>query len=359
MTSPFEANNNPFFEKWEHTLLTEDDTLQNAISKLDEVALQILLIVDSNKKLIGTLSDGDIRRGLLKGLHLQSTISTVVFRNPLVVPQSLQRDLVLKLMTVNKIRQIPIVDDDGKVIGLHLWDLLAQPKERENTMVIMAGGRGTRMRPFTEDCPKPMLHVAGKPMLEHIILHAKAEGFKNIIISINYLGDIIEDHFGDGSNFGLNIHYIRETKPLGTAGGLYALSETINRPFVVTNGDVMTNIRYGELLDFHIKHEADATMAVRLHEWQHPFGVVQMDGIKITGIKEKPITLTHINAGVYVLSPSVLRCLVKDEICDMPNLFERIWSNDFQAIAYPMYESWMDVGKPNDLLMVQNLMIED
>jgi dTDP-glucose pyrophosphorylase len=349
MTSPINADKNSFFEKWQYAVLTEHATIKDAIQKLDEVALQILLIIDNNKKLIGTLSDGDIRRGLLKGRNLQSSISPIVFRNPLVVPESLQRELVFKLMTINKIRQIPIVDESGEVVGLHLWDNLAQPKKRDNMMVIMAGGRGMRMHPHTEDCPKPMLRVAGKPMLEHIILQAKADGFINFAISINYLGHLIEDYFGDGHELGVHIQYLREKTPLGTAGSLSLIRDIVGGPFIITNGDVITNIRYSELLDFHISHNAIATMAVRLHEWQHPFGVVNMEGINISSIEEKPILLTHINAGVYVIDPIALSFLKAGQRYDMPSLFEHLQHKELRTVAYPMHEPWLDVGRPADL----------
>ena len=342
---------NLILENWRHATLPESATIQDAIRNLDDVSLQIVLIVNNENILIGTLSDGDIRRGLLNGLKLDSPIESIIFRNPLVVPESLQRSLVLQLMTVNKIRQIPIVDEDGRILGLHLWNYLAQPIRRENVMVIMAGGRGKRMRPHTDDCPKPMLNVAGKPMLEYIIQRAKAEGFHEFIIAVHYLGNMIEDYFADGSQLGVKINYLREEAPLGTAGALSLMKVRPNESLVITNGDMMTDIRYSELLDFHDRHVADATMAVRLHEWQHPFGVVKMQGIKIRAIEEKPILRTHINAGVYALSPSVLDYLDAGESCDMPTLFERIRVAGQQTIAYPMHEPWLDVGRPADLEM--------
>lgn len=350
MISPkIDSQPNSILENWRHAILPEDATVHDAICNLDEVALQIILIVDRENKLIGTLSDGDIRRGLLKGLQLASSIEPIISRNPLVVPETLQREFVLQLMTVNKIRQVPIVDEEGRILGLHLWDHLARPIERKNVMVIMAGGRGTRMRPYTKECPKPMLQVAGKPMLEHIIQRAKVEGFHDFIISVHYLGQIIEDYFADGGHLGVKIDYLREKLPLGTAGALSLIEVKPNEPFVITNGDVITDIRYSELLDFHERHAADATMAVRSHEWQHPFGVIQMQGIKIAAIEEKPISRTHINAGVYALSPSVLDYLESGEACDMPTLFERIRERGRNTIAYPMYEPWLDVGRPDDL----------
>jgi dTDP-glucose pyrophosphorylase len=337
------------FENWRFATIGENATIHDAIRTLDDVALQIVLIVDKENKLVGTLSDGDIRRGLLKGLHLHSSIESIIFRNPLVAPASMNRDLVLQLMTVNKIRQIPIVDDEGRILGLHVWDHLANPIERNNVMVIMAGGRGTRLLPHTRDCPKPMLKVGGKPMLEHIIERAKAAGFREFIISLHYLGHVIEDYFSHGDRLGVKIHYLREEIPLGTAGALSLMDVRPSKAFVITNSDVMTDIRYSELLDFHDRHAADATMAVRLYEWQHPFGVVQMQGIKIAAIEEKPISRTYINAGVYALSPTALDYLDRGEACDMPTLFERIREDGRQTIAYPTHEPWLDVGRPVDL----------
>lgn len=334
---------------WRDAILSQEATIREAIRNLNDVAIQIVLICDANNVLIGTLSDGDIRRGLLNGLELDSSIASIINRKPLVAPETLAREAVTQLMSANQIRQIPIVDMSNRVVGLHLWDHLADRVKRPNVMVIMAGGKGTRLLPHTENCPKPMLDIAGKPMLEHILQRAKLEGFKNFLISINYLGEMIENYFECGEKLGIQIDYIREDVPLGTAGSLSLLQEAPNLPFVVSNGDVITDVRYGELLDFHTRHEADATMAVRLHEWQHPFGVVQMRGLEITGFEEKPVLRSHINAGVYVLSPAALKHLVIGEPCDMPTLFKRLQGSGLKTIAYPMHEPWLDVGRPDDL----------
>jgi NDP-sugar pyrophosphorylase family protein len=252
-------------------------------------------------------------------------------------------------MVANKIQQIPVVDDQQRVLGLHVWDEITTPPKRTNRIVIMAGGKGTRLRPFTENCPKPLVTVAGKPMLEHIIERAKLEGFNDFVLAIYYLGHMIEEHFGDGSRFGVNIEYLRENVPLGTAGALSLFNPRPDEPFVVTNGDVVTDIRYGDLLDFHGRYEAAATMAVRTHEWQHPYGVVQTRGVDIIGFEEKPVARSHINAGVYVLSPDTLDELESGALCDMPTLFERLQTNSRRTVAYPMHEPWMDVGRPDDL----------
>lgn len=334
---------------WRNAALPPDSTIQQAIRNLDSVAIRIVLVVDSKGILLGTVSDGDIRRGLLRGLSLSSPIESIVQHNPLVVPPAVTREMVKQLMVANKVQQIPVVDEHRKVVGLHLWDEITTPPLRTNSMVIMAGGKGTRLHPHTENCPKPMLPVAGKPMLEHIIERAKFDGFSHFVLAVHYLGHMVEDYFGDGASLAVNIEYLREQSPLGTAGALGLLERRPAAPFVVTNGDVLTDIRYGDLLDFHIRHGAHATMAVRDHEWQHPFGVVQTQGVDIVGFEEKPVARTHINAGVYVLEPDALDYLTANAPCDMPALFERIQQATKRIVAYPMHEPWLDVGRPDDL----------
>lgn len=334
---------------WRQAILPANANIQQAIRNLDQVGIKIVLVVNEAGELEGTISDGDIRRGLLKGLDLNSQITSVVHHNALVVPPEMGRDMVMQLMVANKIQQIPVVDEHRHVVGLHLWDEITTPPTRSNLMVIMAGGMGTRLRPHTENCPKPLLQVAGKPMLEHIIERAKLEGFSHFVLAIHYLGYMIEDYFGNGDRLGVRIDYLREQSPLGTAGALGLLNPRPDAQFVVTNGDVITDIRYGELLDFHIRHAATATMAVRVHEWQHPFGVVQTQGVDIVGFEEKPIARSHINAGVYALNPTALSVLTADAHCDMPTLFERLQAQDKRMVAYPMHEPWLDVGRPDDL----------
>jgi len=338
---------------WREALLSVDATVHQAIHCLDKTAMKIVMAIGEEGVFEGTISDGDIRRGLLRGLDMDSSISNIVNRNAIVVPPGLTREMVLQLMVANKIHQIPIVDERHLPAGLHFWDEIMMPHMRPNMMVIMAGGMGTRLLPHTESIPKPLLSVAGKPMLEHIIERSRLEGFNHFVLAIGYLGHMIENHFGDGRHLGVNIDYLREDSPLGTAGALGLFSHMPDTPFVVTNGDVITDIRYGELLDFHIRQNATATMAVRLHEWQHPFGVVQTQGIEITGFEEKPVSRSYINAGVYALSPSALNVLVEHDPCDMPTLFERLRSRAESIVAYPMHEPWLDVGRPDDLARAQ------
>ncbi len=334
---------------WSKAILPLNSSIHDVISNLNKVAIKIVLVVNEERQLEGTISDGDIRRGLLRGLDINSPIESIVFRNPLVVYRDMGRETVRQLMVVNKIQQVPVVNENNEVVGLHLWDEIILPTLRNNLMVIMAGGKGTRLRPHTENCPKPMLHVSGKPMLEHIIERAKSQGFSQFILAIHYLGHIVEDYFGNGDRMQVKIDYIKEQSPLGTAGALSLLNTSQEVPFVVTNGDVLTDIHYGELLDFHILHNAAATMAVRLHEWQHPYGVVQTNGVDIIGFEEKPVHLSHINAGVYALNPEVLSFLEVDSRCDMPTLFKRLQAKAKRTAAYPIHEPWLDVGRPDDL----------
>jgi len=342
------------FERWRKALLQADATLRQAIRNLDESALQIALVVGADGTLVGTMTDGDIRRGLLRGLDMNSSIEAIIHRDPLVVPPQFGRDTALQVMRANKIRQLPVVDEDRRVVGLHLWDELMVPGQRPNLMVIMAGGQGTRLRPHTENCPKPLLPVGGKPMLEHIIERARSEGFQHFVLAIYYLGHMIEGYFGDGSRWQVRIDYLREKSALGTAGAIGLLNPRPDAPFLVTNGDVLTDVRYGELLDFHCRHGASATMAVRLHEWQHPFGVVRTRGVDIIGFEEKPVARSHINAGIYVLEPRVLDTLRPGEHCDMPVLFSRLQELAARTIVYPMHEPWLDVGQPGDLANAQS-----
>jgi dTDP-glucose pyrophosphorylase len=333
---------------WEKALLHPSALIKDAIQVLSEAALRIVLIVDENLTLLGTITDGDIRRALLKDLTLNSPISEVINKTPIVVTKSFPRTEVLNLMSANKVFQVPVVSEDLRLIDLHLWDDLSLPAGRVNTMVIMAGGKGTRLLPKTENMPKPMLRLGQKPILEHIIERARAEGFSRFILAIQHLGEVIEEYFGDGKSLGVNISYVKEMTPLGTAGALSLIEPKLSQPIIVTNGDVLTDVKYGDILDFHNHSNGKATMAVQVREWQNPYGVVNTDGIEITSYEEKPVTRTLINAGVYVVNPSVLGLLTSSTPCDMPELFELARARGMKTVAYFAYEPWIDVGTHED-----------
>lgn len=345
---------NEIQKSWQKALLRRDATIQQAVQNLNDSAMRISLVVDDAGKLVGTISDGDIRRGLLRGLGLEDNVSGVLRRDPLVVPSGMSRSQVLQMMQLNGIQQIPEVDGANRVVGLHLLDEAPGVTERDNLMVIMAGGMGLRLRPHTESCPKPLLPVNGKPILEHILERAKSDGFRRFLISVNYLGEMVEDYFGAGEKWNVQIGYLKEKEPLGTAGSLALIDPLPEEPFVVTNGDVLTDTSYGDLVRFHEKHHSVATMAVRLYEWQHPFGVVQMNGIEIVGFEEKPLSRSHINAGVYCINKEALAYLSAGQPCDMPFLFEKLAEEGKRTVAYPMHEPWLDVGHPEALAAANN-----
>lgn len=340
--------------RWRSALISSGATIKEVISNLDSSALQIALVVTEDGVLQGSVTDGDIRRGLMRGLDLKSSVQEIVHRDVFVAPLEMSRDVVLGLMRANKFRQVPIVDSSRRVVGLHLWDEVTLPSGRDSVMVVMAGGLGTRLRPHTETCPKPLLPVGGKPILEHIIERARADGFRRFVFAVHYLGHMIRDHFGDGSKWEVTIDYIEEKHPLGTAGALGLMTAPPNSAFLVSNGDVLTDVRYGELLEFHERNAALATMAVRQHEWRHPYGVVHTRGVDILSFEEKPVSRTYINAGIYALDPAVLDSLVVGERCDMPTLFERLKTTGRRTIVYPMHEPWLDVGRPDDYALAQS-----
>lgn len=344
---------------WQKALLSIKATIEDAIRNLNESGLQIGLVVSEDEKLLGTITDGDIRRGLLRGIDLTSSVQNVFNLDALVVPFQANRDLVFHIMQVNKVRQLPVVDEHRRIVGLYRWDILSKRTDCSNLMIIMAGGFGSRLRPYTNTCPKPLLPVAGKPMLEHIIERAKTEGLDRFIIATHYLGEMIENHFGDGESWGVQIEYLREKNPLGTAGALSLLKALPTEPFIVTNADILTKLRYKELLDYHVQHGASATMVVRQHKWENPFGVVQTKGVDIIAFEEKPIVRNYVNAGVYVLEPQVLSYLKGEVNCDMPLLFERLQEAGLRTVVYPIHEAWLDVGRPDDFKKAQQHVVKN
>ena len=335
--------------QWTKTILGSDASLHDAIRVLNEASLRIALVLDEDRKLKGTISDGDVRRAILNGKQLDTSVDQVMNRNAIVAGENERSEIVIELMQLNGIHQIPIQDQTGTIIGLHIWDELNSVTLRPNSMIIMAGGRGIRMMPNTEICPKPMLTVAGKPILEHILMRAKKEGIHDFVISINYLGHVIEDYFANGEKWGVSISYIREEQPLGTAGSLSLIKKRNEHPLIVTNGDVLTDIKYGEMLAFHEVKKAFSTMAVHMHSIQNPYGVVTLNKFEIVNYEEKPVYRSFINAGVYVLNAKALDFLEENVRCDMPDLLLRIRDAGQQLLAFPTHENWIDVGRHEDL----------
>jgi len=329
----------------EDIIVNESTIIMDVLKIIDKSSKQLAIVVDKNNKLLGTISDGDIRRAILKSISLENTVKNIYFRTPTVANINDSRESIINICTSKKIHQIPIVDDNGNLVGLEILDELISKQNKSNKVVLMVGGLGTRLKPLTNTTPKPMLYVGGKPILETIISKFASYGFVNIVLCVNYKSDIIKDYFGDGNKFGVNIEYIFEEKRMGTAGALSLLIENLDEPFFVMNGDLLTNVNFEHLLNFHLESNAMATMCVREYDFQVPFGVVELDVGKIKSIKEKPTHSFFVSAGIYMLSPAVLSHIPKDEFYDMPTLFEKMIELKQNLISFPIREYWLDIGR--------------
>ncbi len=334
---------------WKDAVISTSSTIKSAIEQLNQAGMKIALVLDPDQKLIGTVSDGDFRRGMLNGLTLSDSVEKIMNSNPRTIDQKASRIQILDLMENTKIMQIPVVNEKNQVVGLHLWDEMSVKAKYSNVMIIMAGGKGSRLHPQTEKIPKPMLLVSDKPILEHIIKRAQTQGFNHFIIAINYLGEIIENYFGDGTKFDAKIEYLREQSPLGTAGALSLLTSKPDNAFLVTNGDVITDINYSDFLEFHKIQNAAATIAVHTHEFQIPYGVLKISGLEVESYEEKPIISNLINAGVYALEPDVLDLIKEPKLRNMPEILDISKKLNKKVIVYPLHESWIDIGRPIDL----------
>ena len=329
----------------ENIKLKQNATIKEALGIIDSGAMQIALVVDDNDKLLGTLTDGDIRRGILRGLDLDSSIETIVFKEPAIAKISSTKEEILKIALSKKLHQIPIVDDNGIVLDLKEIEELVEPKIKTNRVILMVGGLGTRLRPLTQDMPKPMLKVGNKPILQTIVEKFAEYGFVNITMCVNFNASIIRDYFGDGKEFGVNIDYVLEEKRMGTAGALSLLKERPSEPFFVMNGDLLTNVNFEHIFNYHTLHKATATMCVREYDYEVPYGVVKMNDNKITAIAEKPVQKFFVSAGIYMLSPEILDLIPQDEFYDMPTLFEKAIAQDKNVISFPIHEYWIDIGR--------------
>lgn len=326
-------------------IVKEYFTIKESLEIIDTGTMRIAIVIDDNNILLGTLNDGDIRRALLNGYTLDTEIKNIYHTTPIVCMINDSKDYIIQKAIKHNTYQIPIVDNNNKLHDvLNLATLLINTN-RNNKVILMAGGLGSRLKPLTNNTPKPLLKVGQKPILETIIEKFSDYGFKNIIISVNYKSQMIKDYFGDGSNFGVNIEYLEEDKRLGTAGALSLIKEKINKPFFVMNADLLTNVNFIHLLDYHFSENAIATMCVREYDFQVPYGVVTMDNSKIKSITEKPVHKFFVNAGIYLLSPKILNLIPSETFYDMPTLFENLLKNNENVLSFPIHEYWLDIGK--------------
>lgn len=330
-------------------LVKPDASLREVIEIIDLGAAQIALVANAENKLLGVITDGDIRRAMLRNESLMSLAKDIMCRDFRVLPSYATEEEALALMRRETLHQIPAIDEQGRVVRLFLLEELLKLKKRQNPVVIMAGGEGKRLRPLTENCPKPMLRVGGKPLLETILEQCIDAGFQHFYLSVNYLKNQIQDYFGDGARWDVRIDYLAETQPLGTGGALSLLPHKPSEPLLVLNGDVLTRVDYGRLLRFHDQHQAAATLCVREHKTQIPYGVVRIDGLDVLTLEEKPVLSHYVNAGIYLLDPVLLDLVPQDRFFDMPTLLEKAIQHQHRVSAFPIHEYWLDVGHPETL----------
>ena len=329
-------------------------SIRRAIACIDRNSCGIVLLVDDEKRLLDTVTDGDVRRALLAGVDLDSPVTEVLrhkaslpYPHPVTAPVTMEPATLLCLMQERSVRQIPLLDGQGRVVGLTTLDELLPRAALPLQAIVMAGGYGTRLQPLTENLPKPMLPVGNKPLLELVIEQLRGAGIRRVNIATHYKSDIITEHFGDGREFGVEIQYVEEHRPLGTAGAL-GLLEVSNEPLLVINGDILTRVDFRAMLDFHREHQADMTVAVKRHEVEIPYGVVETNGVQVISLLEKPVLRHFINAGIYLLNPGVCQHVPNGESCDMPDVIRKLIAQGQRVISFPVREYWLDIGQTQD-----------
>lgn len=325
-------------------------SISQAIPILDGSGMGILLLCEGGRKLVGVLTDGDIRRAILDNLSFEEPCSKIASQDPVVAPPELSSAEALHLMNRSRnfvVNHLPLVDKKGRVVGLLLRRDLVSEDQLAVSAVIMAGGQGTRLRPITAGIPKPMLSVGGRPLMEVILEQLRQAGIRRVNLATHYKGEMISEHFGDGKDFGVEIRYVEEDQPLGTAGALSLMGES-HEPILVINGDILTRVDFRAMLEFHRNHQADMTVAVKQYEFPVPYGVVESDGVAVNGISEKPVVHHLINAGIYLLIPEVCRLIPKGQRYDMPDLIRRLVVEKRRVVSFPVHEYWLDIGRVED-----------
>ena len=343
-------------EKIAAAIVQPNSSMLDAVKAIDQGGIQAVLVASEYGALMGVATDGDVRRGILQGLTLQSPVSEVMNRQPAALRHPASREQAVALMNRKLIRQVPVLDGEGMILGAYHIDIPQQVEvtRGETWAVIMAGGRGTRLHPLTRDTPKPMLPIGGQPLSETIIRILIAQGCGRIYLAVNYMAEAFKQHFGDGSHFGAEIRYLEEDTPLGTAGALGLLKETPRTPILVMNGDLLTSVNIANLLAYHAEHGAKATMCVRDYSTQIPYGVIDMEAGLVRAIVEKPVKTYFVNAGIYVLDPSLLVRVAPGKHLDMTELLESVIAEGGAVSAFPIHEYWLDIGKLDDLERAQS-----
>jgi len=341
-------------EQWNKVLVKPDDKIALAIELLEKVSLRIVLVVNEKNVLLGTITDGDVRRGLIKHITLESSVIHVMQTRPLTIKKGSTRALMRALMQKNSLLHIPILDDQSHVVGIETLQSLNEKQKRENPVVLMAGGFGKRLHPMTLNVPKPLLSIGDKPILQIILEQFIEVGFSNFFISVHYKSEQVCEYFGNGEDWGVSIKYIHEDVPLGTAGALSLLpSDLPMLPIIIMNGDILTKINLIEFLEYHERLDGIATMCVREYDFQVPYGVVKATEHRVQAILEKPAYRYFVNAGIYLVEPSVYKELNKKEYLDMTDLLQSLIDHDEHINMFPIYENWLDIGRMEDYQVAQ------
>jgi len=333
---------------WKKTSVYKNASISEALTTLEKTGSKIILVVDEMDHLLGVITDGDIRSGLLKGIDLDQPVHKIYNTSPTVAHEHDDLPFIHSIMKNKGINQIPVLNDNKKVVRLELLKEILKHQRLNNTIVLMAGGKGSRLRPLTENCPKPLLKINGKPVLEIIIKKMIGYGFFKFYISVNYKSEMIEDYFGDGSKWNISINYLREKERSGTAGSLTLLPKPVEKSIIVMNADLLTTVNMSQLLDYHSQNNASATICVRKYEFQIPFGVVNVDNETLISIEEKPLKDFFVNAGIYVLEPGVLEFIPFSTYYDMPDLLNVLLKNKRKVAVFPIGEYWLDIGRKHD-----------
>lgn len=335
-------------EKFASYLIDVGNSLELAIQVLNQNANGFGIVVDSDFRLVGTLTDGDVRRGLLKGKGLNDSVVDFVHHHPVVGTVSDTEWALRRRAIERNVKLLPILDSAGILTDIYIVKFSPVSQKLNNSFVIFAGGKGTRLLPLTENVPKALLPHQGKSLIQHVIDKAKDQGFNHFVLCTGHLSEQLEKALGDGQRQGIKLSYSREQIPLGTAGGLASARAIIETylPVVVTNCDVLSEIDYSQLLEFHSENQSDVTMVTRSQSWQNPFGVISLEGIRVSSIAEKPIQTNQINAGIYVFNPSIFDLLEVGEPKDMVTFLAELLSLNKRIIAFPLYEDWKDLGLP-------------
>lgn len=329
--------------------LGEGTLLKTAIDVMTRSGRQIVLIVDADKKLLGTFTDGDLRRALLSGATLESPLKDLYNDHPLVVPAAKGRVGAVEKMRAHGLDQMPLVDERGRVTAIESINPAQYGIKLDNRVVIMAGGLGKRLHPVTKDIPKALVPIGERPILEIVLERLTTQGFQNFTLAINHFGHMIEDYFKDGSRWNVSISYIREEERLGTAGALGLLPERPSKPILVMNCDVLTTTDFQSMLDFHDTTRSTISMGIRENSYVIPYGVVETDGSRFVSLQEKPEQRYFINTGIYVLSPEAIDYIPRNSFFDMTTLVEKVSGAGKRVSCYAIKKYWIDIGQPHDL----------